>query len=708
MTCQPPNPLNELAARAADDVKTLFADDVVQAAHMLRIESPGEFEALRRELKAHRVGVTAWIKRLDEHAKSEQNRIKQEQQAIERARAEARQDRERDTVQDLDTRPADDHEREGFGYKMTPGAIYDTDEKAQIAGFSAVIAEHLIETDGVTETHSYRINLNIGGETRWCTVLADDYVKMGWVSSLGPRAVLFAGHIVREKARAAIQLLSGKPQVKRVYTFTGWTRIDGAPVYLHGGGGIGASGPIDGVEVNLPQDLQGFTLKTKVSEKGLRKAARLCMDLLELQPADVAIPLFATVWRSLLGPSKLSLYIAGAPNTGKTVLSALAQQHVAPSHDENAPPATWADTALSLASVRSTIGDAPFLIDDFVPTGTVRDQELSAKADAVIRGQFSGSGRRRMNRDGQLISAKPARSTPIITGEALANGHSMRTRCVVLYLHQRVNKDLTEYKQYGRKGAFSAVAADFVRWVAANAQHVENVKRETFDHVKTVLMPKSNDRTAGLLAEIAVGLVVFAKYAGDQFGITTKTLDECEHVLLGLSTTQVESQVTQDPARRFLDLLGAAISSGSCHMLCDDGVSAPEPPTAWGWRPNGEKTIVTDGESEKVTDYRTSGPKVGWTDKSRQFMWLIPGAALIAAKDLAQKTGAPLPILSTEDLLRRLGDGGWLVEVDGSRRSRTVRKTISGHVVGTIKILSKSVFGDDFQNVSNVSTADSR
>lgn len=690
MTCQPPNPLNELAARAADDVKTLFADDVVQAAHMLRIESPGEFEALRRELKAHRVGVTAWIKRLDEHAKSEQNRIKQEQQAIERARAEARQDRERDTVQDLDTRPADDHEREGFGYKMTPGAIYDTDEKAQIAGFSAVIAEHLIETDGVTETHSYRINLNIGGETRWCTVLADDYVKMGWVSSLGPRAVLFAGHIVREKARAAIQLLSGKPQVKRVYTFTGWTKINSAPVYLHGGGGIGATGPIDGVEVHLPQDLQGFTLKTKVSEKGLRKAARLCMDLLELQPADVAIPLFATVWRSLLGPSKLSLYIAGAPNTGKTVLSALAQQHVAPSHDENAPPATWADTALSLASVRSTIGDAPFLIDDFVPTGTVRDQELSAKADAVIRGQFSGSGRRRMNRDGQLISAKPARSTPIITGEALANGHSMRTRCVVLYLHQRVNKDLTIYKEFGKRGAFSAVAADFVQWVA-HQRAVEDLDKhnaQTFEGVKRSIAEKGvTDRTAHLLAEIAVGLNSFVRYAEETHGIKSNVWRDGVNALTNIASRQIEAQQAQDPVKQFLDCLSASISSGACHVLNDDGETPPDPPTIWGWKPAGEKNVhYENGESERKTEYRPSGQCVGWTDSKQIYVWLLPNTALSVAKKAAIESGSPLPILSVEDLLRRLDDGMWLASKDAQRRTRTVRKTVKRLIKSTIKL----------------------
>lgn len=515
---------------------------------------------------------------------------------------------------------------------------------------------------------------------------------MSWVASLGPQAVLFAGHIVREKVRAAIQLLSGKPAVKRVYTYTGWTRIDGQPVYLHGGGGIGATGPIDGVEVHLPQDLQGFTLKTKVSEKGLRKAARLCMDLLELQPSDVAIPLFGTVWRSLLGPSKLSLYIAGAPNTGKTVLSALAQQHVAPAHDENAPPATWADTALSLASVRSTIGDAPFLIDDFVPTGTARDQELSAKADAVIRGQFSGSGRRRMNRDGQLISAKPARSTPIITGEALANGHSMRTRCVVLYLHQRVNKDLAEYKRYGKQGAYSAVVADFVRWVASQKPDIDKTNAQTFDAVKRSISEKGvTDRTSHLLAEIAVGLSAFARYTEEQHGIKSTVWRDGVNVLASLASKQIETQRSQDPARQFIECLAGAIGSGACHVVSDDGQTAPNPPGTWGWRNAGEKTVsLGNGEFEKEPDYRPAGPKIGWTDG--QFLWCLPGVALSVAKRSANDMGVPLPVLSVDDLLRRLDDAGWLADKDLQRRTRTVRKTVQKHVFPTLKLVVAHLF----------------
>jgi hypothetical protein len=93
-----------------------------------------------------------------------------------------------------------------------------------------------------------------------------------------------------------------------------------------------------------------------------------------------------------------------------------------------------------------------------------------------------------------------------------------------------------------------------------------------------------------------------------------------------------------------------------------------------------------NGESERKTEYRPSGQCVGWTDSKQIYVWLLPNTALSVAKKAAIESGSPLPILSVEDLLRRLDDGMLLASKDAQRRTRTVRKTVKRLIKSTIKL----------------------
>ena len=64
---------------------------------------------------------------------------------------------------------------------------------------------------------------------------------MNWpIERLGAAAIVFPNQ--RDYARAAIQSLSLTATEKRIYTHTGWRKMDGRLDLLHAGGAIGADG----------------------------------------------------------------------------------------------------------------------------------------------------------------------------------------------------------------------------------------------------------------------------------------------------------------------------------------------------------------------------------------------------------------------------------------------------------------------------------
>src|SRR3981081_3155183 len=99
---------------------------------------------------------------------------------------------------------------------------------------------------------------------------------------LGAGAVIAAGMGIKDQVREAIQLLSAQQMVERtVHTHTGWRKLDGGWVYLHGGGALGATGAIAGVETTLPAALAPFSLPASPTAAELRSAIRASLAVLD-------------------------------------------------------------------------------------------------------------------------------------------------------------------------------------------------------------------------------------------------------------------------------------------------------------------------------------------------------------------------------------------------------------------------------------------
>lgn len=585
-----------------------------------------------------------------------------------------------------------DHEDtvEGGPYQVLP-------DDTEYCDFTARIVADVEEHEVSTSRRWYDLEARVGDRARRFRVPAAEFGSLSWVpGQLGPDAVIAPGRDTSTKLRAAIQYLS-KP-VPRVdsYTVTGFRKIGDRWVYLHAGGGIGAEGEAGGITMALRNDvLKGFLLPKPPEGPALREAVRAAADLFAIARPEVTIPLFGAVWRAPLGPSPLTVYLTAPTSSGKSLLAALAQQHFGASMDESRLPAGVKHaTAASVNELRVLVGDAVFTYDDFRLSGsTSEDLRFNERLDTVVRSQYGGTGAQRLSRDGTLNShGAPPRSLLLITGETVPAGDSLRRRLVVVDV-EPIARRLEPEKAAAARGTYAAAMAGYVRWLAPRLDEVRAAARAAASEftLKLVGGEDPNNRTALLLAEVAVGIEQFLRYAVDARALTEAEAEafwqSAWRTIFNVAQQQQTHQTAQDPVHRFCELIGEALASARCHLTLRNG-GTPDDTTRWGWRPPSSRGGDGEGEGEAPPPddhpagaapgprpgrvLRAMGDHLGFVDPKSGRVWFRPHIALHIARRLASDVGAPLP-LTAEDLPRRLFERGLLAKVEAKRRTYTVR-----------------------------------
>jgi hypothetical protein len=276
----------------------------------------------------------------------------------------------------------------------------------RLTNFTCKIVEHVLEDDGVDLTSQFVIEGAVAGNPYRCVVPADEFGRLDWVIPiLGPRAIVYPDQ--KEHARAAIQELSAEIAERRVHVHTGWRKVDGAYAYLHAGGAISAAGAVNNVEVRLHGNLSRYLLTLPSSQEQARAAVKASIDLLNVAPYRVTVPLVSAAWRAPLGPCDYSVYFYGGTGTYKSELTARAQQHYGPKMDRLGLPANFLSTGNSLEVLAFCAKDSLLTIDDFCPRGSW--QEIAkghALADRIFRAAGNHQGRNRLRADSSLQTPK--------------------------------------------------------------------------------------------------------------------------------------------------------------------------------------------------------------------------------------------------------------------------------------------------------------
>lgn len=564
-------------------------------------------------------------------------------------------------------------------YRSTPqGLVWDRQTtngrvSVPLTNFRAVIATDVLEDDGAEVRRRFEVEARLNGWCKRFTVSAESFGGMAWVTEqLGARAIVYPGFGLRDQTRVAMQVLSGDVAERHVYAHTGWRELAGGWAYLHGGGAIGANGPVAGVDVALPDPLAGMVLPEPASGDELSAAIRSCLAILDVAPEAITFPLLGAVFRAVLGEVDFALHVAGPTGAGKSELAALAQRHFGAGLDARHLPGSWSSTGNALEALAFAGKDTLIVVDDFAPTSNQSDNERAHRdAERVLRAQGNRSGRLRMRTDGSLRVARPPRGLILSTGEDVPKGQSIRARLLTCELGPN-DVDwsrLTRCQQDAGEGAYARVVAAYVQWMAGRRQEfLDRHQLAIADLRAAAAQSAEHRRTPEIAANLAIGWQAFLSFAESVGALdreASRVLWERAWLAIGGAVaTQGHHQRETDPARRFLELLSSALASGRAHVAKPDGGRPDSNQGAWGWR------------RVRSAEWEPKGDRVGWLTEDDN-LYLDSDASYAAAQKLAQEVGDRLAV-SVQTLRRRLREAGILVSVDSTRQVLTVRRVLEG------------------------------
>lgn len=510
---------------------------------------------------------------------------------------------------------------EGRFWWVPPG---DEPEPVPLSNFTA-LARRVIDDDAI------RFEVEVDGpQGRSVIVVSEaELASLRWTARV-PGLAVSPG--AQAHLRAAISLHSAELAEVRVATRLGWHEVGGRQVYVHGQGVVGDA---SGLRVDLPPPLDGFALP---SSPGHPTAI---LDLLDLGPDEVTVPLVGGIVRSILGEPRFCLSIVGPTGTGKTMTAQVAQSFFGCT----TPAGSWSSTpnfnTWLCAEAAGTI-----VIDDFVPGDTA--QGSAAVLDQVLRAAGNGLGRGRLG-----SAAKAPRALVVSTAEALpATGvASLIARMIVLRLQpDDLDWDRLTYLQESSERNTAWTRA-FIEWCAPQ---LDDLRRRVAGFTQE-LRPRFKEfevhaRTVDALAELGASWLILTEYLLDAGAVdrgrartlvarAQAALDRAAHV-------QALIQLAGDPAKLFTVVLHELVSAGTV-------------------------TVTRDGSA------KPTGAVVGWL-RDREVL-LDPGAALDAVQAaLGSDHGLDLSERQIGAALRR---AGFLQRVDS--RGGALRFTVRARIGGT-------------------------
>ena len=687
--------LCEIVARASADRSTSFEPEALAAIATLRNDDPPQYQRVLEQLK--QAGVR--LRDLDRELRRASLRI------IEGGPGTA----------------ATDPAVEAGPYFVTRDGMIawrkenrDISVTVPLCNFAARIVAEEVFDDGAERRTVLAIEgaMPDGRRLLCARVAADRYAAMTWVTEVwGTAPVVFAGQGKKDHLRAAIQMLSGSVPRRTVYGHLGWRRIDDRWAFLHQGAGITRDGVLDAVEVETGVDgLLIYDLPEPPPATEAVKALHASLAILDLGADTITAPLLGGVYRAPLGEAAFidfSIHLTGPTGVFKSELAAVAQAHFGAGFNSRRLPASWADTANMLEKKAFLAKDAVLVVDDFAPAGTTADvQRLHREADRLIRGAGNRSGRARMRADGGGRPTYHSRGLIVSTGEDIPSGQSLRARMLVIELAPGDidAAGLTRAQQAAGDAVLAKAMAGYLRWLAPR---IDDLRRTLPQRQRTLrddfVRQGQHKRTPEVAASIMIGWETFLSFAEEIGALRRQSvrllLERVRAAILDSAATQAGHQSSEEPAARFLALLGATISSGRAHISAarDDG-GMPDDADRWGWH----MVIVGTGSQERQ-EWRPRGERVGWVDADDLF--LDPESSFAAVQKLAREQGTSMPT-QQKTLWKRLSEQGHLASRDRARRTNTVRRTIGGRRLDVIHLRAATFIVETDQRSAEVAQTD--
>ncbi len=546
-----------------------------------------------------------------------------------------------------------------------------------LANFAAKITADIQVDDGVERHREYEVEAQLGGEKRQMSVTANAFAGMNWPNeALGASAIVQPGFSVRDRFRAAVQTLSTEIEKRVVYSHTGWRRLpDIGWVYLHAGGAIGCEGVVAAVSaegIHLSPSLAGMILPAPPTGDELRDCIRHTLDLLNLGPKRLMVPLLAAVFRAAIMQVDFSLFMFGPTGTFKTEMAAIFQSCFGTGFSARNLPGSWSSTANALESLLFMAKDMLVVIDDFVPNGSRQDiQRQFSSLERILRAQGNSAGRARLGKDLAMQTGKPPRGLNCVTGEELTPRHSALARTLVLEFEKGdiTSAALSARQALCQQHTFAKAMSGFLKDAAKN---LDQLRLNTAARAKELQLSNQVEgrhlRTGSIQAELQAGFEVFLGFAQSHGVIDSaeakELIDVSAAALNEAAGAQNALHSEVEPAQSFVRLLLAAISSGHAHLAGPEGGAPAKDAVALGWR----------GRIDGGAGLQPMGDCVGWADD--QGVYLEIDAALRQAQLMAGENDR-IPLQATT-LVKRMHQRKYLASIEAERGRLKVRRSFAG------------------------------
>ena len=557
-------------------------------------------------------------------------------------------------------------------------------QEQPLCNFTARIVEELAQDNGAETSLLFRLTGCQGGKDLPAIDMTyEQFVGMAWPSKQWHSGcVIEPGNGIKDALRAAIQTISNKesPVERRtLFTHTGWRKVAGQWVYLHGGGALGADGPVAGIETDLG-DFARYALpepsKTAVER---REAAQASAGYLALADLSITLPLLSCVFLAPLAQAlrvDFMLWLEAPSQSQKSSVAAVALAHFGATIDRASLTANWTGTANSIETTLFTLADSLAVIDDYAPQNSGAEQaKLDAVAGRVVRGAGNLQGRARLNKDLSRSPARYPRGLTIATAEQWISGESLNARLFGVSL-RRGDVDLTQLtimQRNARNGLLARCMADFISDLAGRRDEaVAKYQDLLVSFREEALAAGLTGRAPEQVAFLLLGAMLAANhYRAAGVPVDVTGWKDCLYALAKRHAAHVlESQ----PADRFRAGLAELLASGGAYL---------EP-------------VDSDGGPVHSLEIHR-GRQVGWRNDAKGEIYLLSAPVLEAVNESLRKGDTALNIKPAA-LWRQCQQRGWLRHGDptpdgGMKSSRTCR--FGSQVVKALVFSTAEMLGDN-------------
>ncbi len=539
-----------------------------------------------------------------------------------------------------------------------------------LCNFAAWITREISEDNGIEITHYFAIAGKIKDKLLpEIETTIKQFSSLNWLHGWGNEAIIEPGQNTKDYIRHAIQTESKSVKHITCFTHTGFREINGSPVYLTSGGGIGA----ENITVKLSREMQKYCLP--LNPENEIEAIKASLSFLDVAKRAITIPLFALLYISplttLLEPMpNFSGYLFGETGSGKSTLATLLLCHFGDFLSLSCLP-NFEDTANNLEKRAFTLKDTFMILDDYHPTIKRTDTEkMESTAQRIIRSYSNRTGRGRLNYDSTDKGRYEPRGMLLVTGEELVRLQSTIARLMILELCKGdiFFDRLTTLQQ--QAGLLPNAITSYVSWVIENMSDIKSTFKDQFPKLRQKIHGNIHAKLPEQCAFLQFSINTVLSWMIDKNILTDSEASalsaEAWDIFINLSHVQSRRIQSEDPIKNFVDIFTVMIEQGKIKIEDKCGTSSSK--------------IIGGIE----------GDLIGWHDEL--YFYLIPKALWHALQGYCLREGTHYPV-SERTFSYMLQKQGFIAEAGKESASKPVK--ISGDLKRVIKIYRSKLLNEE-------------